>query len=160
MNKTKTTKKVEDVNNEYNVVRIYQEYQNKPSEKAYDNIINNNSIIKRTINNKKQKVEREKEKEKEKKKRAMCIWLCVTQAMQLCATQAVRPCDTRGQQNDHQQHSPHVYHFILETDNTMQRAQQSGLKATYNVLDLKITKKKEKWKGNTSKKPLGVILVI
>ena len=36
-----------------------------------------------------------------------------------------------------------------------------GLKATYNVLDLKITKKKKgKWKGSTSKKPLGVVLVI
>ena len=43
-----------------------------------------------------------------------------------CATQAMRPCDTRGQRNnDYQQHSPHVYNFTLETDDTTQRAQQS-----------------------------------
>ena len=38
----------------------------------------------------------------------------------------------------------------------------AGLKATYNVLDLKITKKKKKgkWKGSTSKKPLGVVVVL
>ena len=36
----------------------------------------------------------------------------------------------------------------------------AGLKATYNVLDLKITKKKGKWKGSTSKKPLDVVVVL
>ena len=37
----------------------------------------------------------------------------------------------------------------------------AGLKATYNVLDLKITKKKKgKWKGSTSKKPLDVVVVL
>ena len=36
----------------------------------------------------------------------------------------------------------------------------AGLKATYNVLDLEITKKKGKWKGSTSKKPLDVVVVL
>ena len=49
------------MDNEHNVVRTYQEYQNGYGEKAYNNIINIKSIIKRTINNKKQKVEEEEE---------------------------------------------------------------------------------------------------
>ena len=36
----------------------------------------------------------------------------------------------------------------------------AGLKVTYPVLDLKITKKKGKWKGSSSKKPLGVVVVL
>ena len=36
----------------------------------------------------------------------------------------------------------------------------SSRRAAYNVLDLKITKKKGKWKGSTSKKPLDVVVVL